>query len=145
MNKFLVVRCSSLDGTDPIGELDSVISTRGLAWFGKYGQRVGGLPNLEGKTDSRWFVLLTSARPPVSKSYRLLGWSTTPPQTSEPYPAYYEAVKRRIGTWLKVEPLVESDQVDLASLVVKSSGTPIRTALRDSMRGHFWCIKRGIR
>lgn len=142
MNTFLVIRCSNLDGVNPITEVNEVIARLGYCWFGKYGQPLSKTGAT--KTDPLRGVVLvgnsTVAAPGRGSLYVLGGWSFSKPSNPGGYPAYYEKKLGRISTWVK---LIRADtsEVSISDLQVKSSLQPLARALSDSMRGHFWCIR----
>lgn len=135
---YLVIRCSNLDGVNPIQEVDQVIDRLGFCWFGKYGQPIAKVAR-QSKHDLK--VVLTGG-PKLGMQgrgavYELRGCSFVTP-SQDHYPAYYADKLGRIGTWLKLE---RTSQANIATgeLMIKSSRQPLAKALTDSMRGHFWC------
>lgn len=137
--RVLVIRCSFIDGVNPVEEVNYVLHRLGYCWFGKYGQPIGSFP---------------AARPlPVAFAgggisgsegklpiFAATEWATaaTPPKIG--YPGYYKRHLSRVGTWLRLESL-NPNNIDIAELRVRSSSQPLKLALRESMRGHFWCSR----
>jgi hypothetical protein len=142
MNKFLVVRCSNIDGVNPVEEVNGVIARIGYCWFGKYGNPIA--PLRKTATDGCYAVL---APPPAMRDgralpvYRLTALTKQQPQNANEYPEYYEKIMHRIGSWLRLE-LAPQPLIDLDELTVKSSLQPLKHALNGSMRGHFWCFRK---
>lgn len=140
MATFLVIRCSNLDGVNPIEEVDQVIDRLGFCWFGKYGQPIGSIAS-QAKGDLK-VVLTGGSKIGVQGTgavYELRGWSFAPPLV-EHYPQCYANKLSRIGTWLKLERTTETT-ISTGELIIKSSLQPLPKVLSDSMRGHFWCVR----
>lgn len=139
MGVVLAIRCSSMDRVNPITELDRVIDNIGWGWFGKYGQPI---PETSIRKKGEIFVVLVGNYKVrvngTGAHYKLEETSSAPPSQTSHYPAYYADKLDRIGSWLKLAPAAPPD-VDLSTLLVRSSRQPLRRALNNSMRGHFWC------
>lgn len=142
MGKHLVVRCSRLDGVNPIEEVDHVARKHGYCWFGKYGLHVGRLVQYEKRETIR--VILTGGSSVIAagvgKRYDLKTWSYAKPDTSV-YPRYYKHTLERISTWLCLVPTNEP-YVATERFIVLSSAMPLPHVLNASMRGHMWCIEK---
>lgn len=139
MSTYLVIRCSGLDGVNPVDEVDRVIDRCGFCWFGKYGQPINSIGN-KLKTGQLQVVLAGGSKIDMVGTgalYSLLTWSFSPP-SPEHYPTYYASKLGRISTWLKLQR-AEQPVIATNDLVIKSSLLPLAKALNDSMRGHFWC------
>jgi hypothetical protein len=142
MTTFLVIRCSNIDGVNPIEEVDHVIGRLGYCWFGKYGQPI---LSIERKFSSNVRVVLAGGVKMGMKGtgalYELRDWSFSTPPAKE-YPPYYKSKLSRIGTWLKLERAKEAD-IATSDLIVKSSRQALSKVLSDSMGGYFWCARAG--
>jgi hypothetical protein len=141
-SRFLVIRCSRLDGVNPIDEVDKVIAARGHCWFAKYGIPVKSLPASSNKT----YVALTGATSnhdtSVLSVYELRQMSREQPKMTADYPKYYQNHLHRVSTWLELVPATRST-LSIDEFFVKSSLQPLKNTLHGSMRGHFWCSRRG--
>ena len=146
MNKidlFLAVRCSYLDGFDPIDEVETLMASKPFVWFGKYGEPLGsGVSSMLEKQERRIFVVLIEKQKATGlykyHPYRLLEATKTQPKKRSDYPKYYKAFIDRIGQWLRLAPY-DGPAFELQSLVIKSSAQPLQRTLHNSMRGHFLC------
>jgi hypothetical protein len=140
MGKYLVVRCGTIDGVNPIEEVDRAMSLHGHCWFGKYGQPIVSIARHANK--SPLTVVLAGARAvdhcTTAQSYTLETWSTSIPKDGC-FPPYYKSTLSRIKTWLKLTP-AQDGALSVSDLVVERSLQPLAYALRGSMRGHFWCV-----
>jgi hypothetical protein len=141
---FLVVRCSHLDGFDPIDEVDSILAKKGWVWFGKYGEPLNkGLPAEIEEGERRIFVVLVERQKAALGGYkfalyRLAELSKSEPAGQSEYPAYYRSFIGRIGHWVKLTPY-DGPKVELKDLLVRSSSQKLPNSLYHSMRGHFIC------
>ncbi len=142
--KFLAIRVGRLDKEDALDEVDTVINEHGYCWFGKYGQKLGIALKDELKNENaKTYVVLVQKQDSSNmiykcKAYKLLDFKYRKPK-GEAYPEYYEKITSRIGTWLKLEDNDCEKEVKIENLAVKSSHNPLRSALRNSMRGSFNC------
>lgn len=137
--KVLAIRCSTLDGLNPIVELNNVIKERKYGWFGKYGSPINTFRATNGKFPH---VLLVGNGKFVGDRecfYKALDCSATMPEERAAFPSYYGPVISRIGTWFKLAR-VSGYEINVADYSILSSRQPLKTALANSMRGHFWCI-----
>ena len=141
-DQFLVVRCSFIDGVDPIEEINRVIERKGHAWFGKYG---GPLARSLGETvrdpNVNTFVVLVqkdTGANYAARPFRLLEVTKNRPKRRDHYPRYYDKVIGRIGDWLKVAPY-DGPTFDIRKLQIRSSAQPLLRTLGLSMRGYFLC------
>lgn len=144
----VVVRCSLLDGYDPIAEIDKLVRTKKSAWFGKYGQPLGPRikETLESGEREVYALLVRKGKEEeggqyIFKLYRVLDITkdVTPPAGA--YPRYYSAFLNRIRTWIRLAPY-EGVEVSLDDLTTRSSGLPLRKSLAQSMKGHFNAVLR---
>lgn len=146
MKRVLLIRCSHLDGLDPIQEIENLMLTNASAWFGKYGQGIG-FPSPIHRDDtqstrahlSNNVILVALSSIERTAFFRLRNWSRTPPTDEGVFPQYYRAVMSRIGTWLELSEWTDEGDMSLDDLVIRSSRRSAKSALRASMRGHFWC------
>jgi hypothetical protein len=144
----IVVRCSMLDGYDPIGEIDKLVRSRKKAWFGKYGQPLGPQLKQTLNTGEREvFALLIRKGSPeeggehIFKVYRLLDVAVEQTPSKGWYPSYYVSFLGRIRSWILLAPY-DGPQITLDDLVTRSSGLPLRKSLARSMKGHFLAVLR---
>jgi hypothetical protein len=145
----VVIRCSRLDGYDPIAEIDKIIKVKKEAWFGKYGQPLGGTSTDALETKEREvFALLVRKRgeeeegePYIYKSYRVLKVQLDQTPPTGLYPRYYGSFMNRIRSWVHLEPYA-GPQMTLDDLTTRSSGLPLIQSLQHSMKGHFNAVLR---
>lgn len=139
----VVVRCSLLDGYDPIAEIDKLVRTKKSAWFAKYGQPLGPQigETLQDRARDVYALLVHKGKAEdggqyILKLYRVLDITKdeTPPSGS--FPRYYVAFLSRIRTWIRLAPY-EGVAVTFDDLTTRSSGLPLRKSLAQSMKGHF--------
>lgn len=139
--KVLVIRCSLIDGVDPIEELRGVIAVHGFAWFGKYGVPVKSFkPDADGSYPL--VLLVGNSKFTMGGGLGILYNATKcmfiPPMNEPAFPNYYLRYMDRISTWFRLQP-ESTPPIDLSELSVISSRQSLKRALASSMRGHFWC------
>jgi hypothetical protein len=145
---IIVIRCSLLDGFDPIGEIDNILKRRKGAWFGKYGQPIG--PETKQTLDSKerkiYAVLVRKGKDEeggqyIFKAYNILDVMRDELPVGAAYPKYYAAFMDRIRTWVFLAPY-DGPDFNLGDLTTRSSFQPLRNSLSQSMKGHFNCVLR---
>lgn len=142
---YLVIRYGQIDEADAVEEIDKIVTKRGSAWFGKYGQPLSRrLLETFATGEAEAFVVLIrkgmKGEPAgyFYRPYRLAAISRTPPSVRAEYPSYYNQHLRRIGCWLKLERY-RGLKFELRDLTIRSSVQPLPLSLGSSMRGHFLC------
>lgn len=141
-----VIRCSLLDGFNPIEEIDRVLEAKGCAWFGKYGQSLGlGIQaTVADQQKSSLAVLVYKSKSEsggayVFRVYRAKKVAIGEAPKSGTFPAYYEKFLNRIGSWILLEEYV-GPPIELHEIKTRSSAQPVLMSLSRSMRGHFSCV-----
>jgi hypothetical protein len=138
-NGYLVIRMGKLFENDPIQELNDVIKIKEFTYFAKFGKAIA-----ESKAkqffeyNNPYFVIVSYDKSKYSaKTFKLLEILKDMPPRGSPYPKYYKGNERFIGSWLKIE---ESDhQVDINSLIVKSSYQKLSHIMGSAMGSCFFC------
>lgn len=138
-NNYLAIRVGKVYKNDPIKEIDNVIKSHKYGWFAKFGRVVSQirLDRMLSKSTPYLVIVKFDGDKYISKTYKILETAQKTLRKGEPYPSYYSGNEQFVGTWFKVEKT--DNQVDVNSLVVKSSFQSLTHALTKSMCGSFSC------
>jgi len=138
-NNYLAIRVGKVYKNDAIEEIDNVIKSYKYGWFAKFGRVVSQIRiNQMLKKSIPYLVIVQFYEGKyISKTYKILETAQKSLKKGEPYPSYYKGNEQFVGTWFKLEKT--DNQVDVNSLVVKSSFQNLTQALSKSMCGSFSC------
>lgn len=132
---------SSLDGRDPIEEVQKVIDKDGYCWFGKYGRPIG--IDCFSKSCSSNIIIANKD----ASGYTLYTFKRLEAQRFRPedgcYPKYYHEFLGRIGTWIKLENAPHAN-FKTSDLIIHSTKSSLISAFKGSMSSHFICESRSI-
>jgi len=147
---YIVIRYGALDAQDAIEEIEKIITKKGHAWFGKYGQPLSTkYEELVKKGEQDVFAVLirkgraTEAENYIFKSYRLKQIVRQLPAKERDYPKYYAERISQIGAWIEIEEY-DGPKFVLDDLVTKSSTQKLLKSLGTSMKAHFYCRLGGV-
>ncbi len=138
-NGYLVIRMGKLFENDPIKELDDVIKVKGFVYFAKFGKPVANFKASQFLSFNNPYVVIVSYDKAKykAKTFKLLEIIKNMPPKGSPYPKYYKGNERFVGSWMKLE---ESDhQVEINSLIVKSSYHKLSSIMGSAMGSCFFC------
>jgi len=144
----VVIRCSLLDGFDPIGEIDRLIEVHEKACFGKYGQPLGQeIKETIGSKERDVYALLVrkggndEGGQYIYKAYRVLDVLRDELPKNPIFPQYYTRFMSRIRTWVWLAAY-DGPTFNLDEIKTRSSDQPVLKSLGHSMKGHFNCVLR---